>query len=190
MTRTRTRPRSRTRTWTWKTRFAAAGSLAALAVLAGAGSAFAYGSADHPIAQVEISANCDNPDFGLCQEIGLGGVWAWAELDTAAGSVDHGSMDYTLAFCDHTRLGGGPHSAGAFGHPGEGEWYTIANLGDAPAGAFPFYDTSAYSGPLRVLDFEPGAPDDFVAVVPAATGHYSNPDDWPAGAQFQTQVAP
>lgn len=173
----------------WTKRFAAIGSVAAVAVLAGAGSAFAYGSADQPIAQVEISANCDNPGLWLCQDVGLGGVWAWAELDTAGGSADHGSMDFTATFCDHTAAGS-PHGAGAFGHPGEGSWWTIAQSGDAPAGAFAFYDPSTYSGPLRVLDFGPGAPDDFVAVVPAATGHYSSPSDWPAGAQFQTQVAP
>jgi len=174
----------------WWKRLATVAPVAAVAAFAGAGNASAYGSADQPIAQVEISANCDNPDFGLCQEIGLSGVWAWAELDTAQGTADHGTMDYTAAFCEHTGPGGGPHSAGAFGHPGEGEWHTIENMGEAPAGAFPFFDTTTYTGPLYVLDFEPGTPDDFVAVVPAANGHYSNPSDWPAGAQFQTEVAP
>jgi len=156
------------------------------------GTAFAYGNADQPIAQVEISGNCNNPDFELCQEVGLGGVWAWSELETAGGDGTSGDMDYTLAFCGHSGPGGGPHSAGGFGQPGEGVWWTADNLGDAlAAGAFPFFDTSQTYDAYYVLDFFPGSgPDDFIAVVPAAYGHYSSPSWFPAGAQFQTQVAP
>src|SRR6266487_2846546 len=118
-------------------------AVAAIAGAAGTGKAFAYGRADHPIAQVEISGNCNNPSFDLCQHVGLGGVWAWAELDTAGGITSSGTMDYTLTFCDHAGPGGGPHSAGAFGHPGEGVWYTVNSLGAAlAAGAAPFFDTS------------------------------------------------
>jgi hypothetical protein len=158
----------------------------------GAGTAFAYGHADQPLAQVEISANCNNPDFALCQEVGLGGVWAWAELDTVGGDGTSGDMDFTVAFCGHSGPGGGPHSAGGFGQPGEGVWWTVDNLGDAlAAGAFPFFDTSQTYDAYYVLDFFPGSgPDDFIAVVPAAYGHYSSPSSFPAGAQFQTQVAP
>lgn len=168
---------------------AAIGAIAVIA-LAEAGGALAYGNADAPIAQVEISANCNNPDFGVCQQVGLGGVWTWAELDTAGGDGTSGSMDYTLSFCGHTGPGGGPHSAGAFGHPGTGRWWKIDDLSDAPSGAFPFFDTSGYSGPYYVLDFMDGGPEPFMAVVPATYGHYSNPGSWPAGAQFQTQIAP
>jgi len=118
-------------------------AVAVVVGMLGTGTAFAYGSPDQPIAQVEISGNCNNPDFALCQEVGLGGVWAWAELDTAGGTGTSGSMDFTLAFCGHSEPGAGPHSAGAFGHPGEGEWWTVNNLNDAlAAGAFPFFDTS------------------------------------------------
>jgi hypothetical protein len=168
---------------------------AAVTVVAGAlgtGTAFAYGSADQPIAQVEISGNCNNPSFELCQEVGLGGVWAWAELDTAGSDGTHGDMDFTVAFCGHSGPGGGPHSAGGFGHPGEGEWWTANNLGDAlAAGAFPFFDMSKTYDSYYVLDFFPGTgPDDFIAVVPTPYGHYSSPKSFPAGAQFQTQVAP
>jgi len=61
----------------------------------------------------------------------------------------------------------------------------------APQGAFPFFDPSEYSGPVYVLDSQTGqGQDDFMAAVPAAYDHYSNPGFWPAGAQFQTQVAP
>jgi hypothetical protein len=169
--------------------------MAAVAVVVGAlntGTAFAYGTADQPIAQVEISGNCNNPDFALCQEVGLGGVWAWAELDTAGGSGTSGSMDFTLAFCGHSGPGGGAHTSGAFGQPGEGTWWTANNLSDAlAAGAFPFFDTSQTYSAYYVLDFFPGSgADDFIAVVPAAYGHYSSPNSFPAGAQFQTQVAP
>jgi hypothetical protein len=165
--------------------FAAALALAGGAV--GTGSALAYGHADQPIAQVEISANCDNPAFPMCQEVGLGGIWAWAELDTAGGTGTSGTMDYTISFCQH----GGDFS-GAFGHPGEGTWWYVPTLEGVPLGpdgAFPFFDMSSYDGAqgYYVLDF---AEDDFLAVVPAAYGHYRNPGDWPAGAQFQTQVAP
>jgi hypothetical protein len=158
----------------------------------GTGPAMAYGSADQPIAQVEISANCNNPSFALCQEVGLGGVWAWAELDTAGGDGTSGTMDYTLTFCGHSGPGGGPHSAGAFGHPGEGDWWTVNSLGDAlAAGAFPFFDTSKTYSAYYVLDFFPGSPpqDDFIAVVPAPYGHY-NGGALPPGVAIQTEVAP
>jgi hypothetical protein len=156
------------------------------------GTAFASGAADQPIAQVEISGNCDNPGFALCQEVGLGGVWTWAELNTAGGSGTSGSMDFTATFCGHTGPGGGPHSAGAFGHPGEGSWWTTNSLSDAlAAGAFPFFDTSQTYSAYYVLDFFPGTgPGDFIAVVPAVYGHFTSPSWFPAGAQFQTQVAP
>jgi hypothetical protein len=164
---------------------------AAVGALVFASGALAYGHNDAPIAQVEISANCNNPSFPLCQEVGLGGVWAWAELDTAGGDGTSGEMDFTIAFCGHSGPGGGPHSAGGGGGPGEGEWWTIDNLGDAPVGASPFFDTSTTYDAYYVLDFFPGSgADDFIAIVPAEYGHYRNPSDWPHGAQFQTQVAP
>jgi hypothetical protein len=175
-----------------------AAGFAAVSGFAHTGKALAYGSADQPVAQVEISGNCNNPSFPLCQEVGLGGVWSWAELDTAGGSSTGGSMDYTLTFCGHAGPGGGAHSAGAFGHPGEGRWYKVDTLGAAfglgatltdGAGAGPFFDTSVpYSG-YYVLDYFPGSgTDDFVAIVPAVYGHYGlNPV--PAVA-IQTTVAP
>jgi hypothetical protein len=164
--------------------------LAAVVGAVGSGRALAYGHADGPLAQVEISANCNNPDFGLCQEVGLGGVWAWAEVDTG------GSMDFTFAGCGHTVGGGGPGSAGAHGGPGEGDWYLVSTLDEAFAegaelggDAFPFFDTSKTYDSYYVLDFFPGTgSDDFIAVVPAGQGHYSfRPVH---GATVQTQVAP
>jgi hypothetical protein len=112
--------------------------------------------------------------------VGLGGVWVWAEL--AAG----GSMDATVAFCGHGASG----ANGAFGHPDPlGEWTTIDSLADAPAGAFPFFDTSQTYDSYYVLDFFPGTgSDDFIAVVPASLGHFSVK---PAPAvTIETQVAP
>lgn len=161
-------------------------------IMGGATKAFAYGAPDQPIAQVEISGNCNNPSFPLCAPppdgVGLGGVWAWAELDTSGGDLTQGTMDATVAFCGHVIGGGGPGSAGGGGGPVEGKWFTISSLDKAPAGAFPFYDPSKYTGSLRVLDFFPGSPDDFIAVVPAELGHYSlQPVN---GVTIQTQVAP
>jgi hypothetical protein len=170
--------------------------LAVLVGAAGTGKALAYGSADQPIAQVEISGNCDNPSFLLCAPepagVGTGGVWAWAELDTAGNDNTHGGMDFTFSGCGHTVGGiGGPGGAGGHGGPGQGIWYTVATLKDeTDAGAFPFFDPSKYTGPVYVLDFFPGAPpeDDFIAAVPVPQGHYG----WqPAnGVTLQTQVAP
>lgn len=160
-------------------------------ILGGATKAFAYGAADQPIAQVEISGNCNNPSYPLCaDEVGLGGVWVWAELDTSGGDLTQGTMDATVAFCGHVIGGGGPGSAGGGGGPDRnGVWYTISSLADAPPGAFPFYDPSKYTGSLRVLDFFPGTgSDDFIAVVPAQLGHYSLQPVH--GVTIQTQVAP
>jgi hypothetical protein len=153
--------------------------------VAGAPGAFAYGAADQPVAQVEISGNCDNPSFWLCAPepdgVGTGGVWVWSELDA------DGSMDATVTFCGHTVGGGG---AGGFGHPDrDGHWWTISSLADAPANAGLFFDPSQSYSSYYVLDFFPGSgADDFIAIVPAAVGHYAwHPTH---GVSIQTQVAP
>lgn len=156
-------------------------------VAGGATRAFAYGAADQPVAQVEISGNCDNPNFPFCAPppdgVGLGGVWVWAELDTGGG------FDATVTFCGHQTAG---QPNGAFGNPDTdpNRWWTwVPSLADAPR-AFPFFDTSSYSGPVYVIDFFPsGNPDnDFVAAVPAAQGHY--PLKPAPGVSIETQVAP
>jgi len=162
-----------------------AAAAAAVAVPPGA---FAYGAADHAVAQAEISANCDNPNFPLCAPepdgVGTGGVWVWSELDA------DGSMDATVTFCGHVVGGGGPGSAGAGGGPVRtGQWWTISSLADAPAAAFPFFDTSKSYPSYYVMDFFPGSgQDDFIAVVPVPQGHYSLRPV--AGVTIQTQVAP
>ena len=84
-------------------RLVLAASLLAVAALgASSGAAFAYGSADHPIAQLELSANCNDPDFPLCQQVGLGGIWLWLEIDA------NGTGDVAGAGCGHLPgVGGG-----------------------------------------------------------------------------------
>lgn len=176
----------------------AAAALAA--AVFGTGKALAYGHADQPVAQVEISGNCDNPSFFFCSNVvGLGGVWTWAELDNVPSSTVSGwnEMDATAAFCGHTRGGGGPGSAGGGGGPDPfGVWHEYSNLGLALAAnpnAEPLLAAlgsgSAYTGAVYVLDFFPGSgPDDFMPVVPVAQGHYSA---HPApGVSLQVQVAP
>lgn len=160
-------------------------------------SAFAYGKADNPVAQVTLSGNCDNPNFPFCapppEGVGTGGIWAWAELDANTGSLTSGTMDATVAECGHVVGGGGPGSAGAHGGPDRnGTWQMYDSLGDAMAAnsaAFPFYDPSTYQGSVYLLDFFPGSGDqDFVAVVPTQLGHYNQ---HPANAvSLQATVAP
>src|SRR5437660_1247518 len=48
----------------------AAGLLALGALGATSNGVAAYGRADHPLAQLELSANCNDPTFGLCQPNG------------------------------------------------------------------------------------------------------------------------
>lgn len=174
---------------------AAALPLSAVGVLATSTNAFGYGAADHPIAQVEISGNCDNPAFALCAPptqngVGLGGVWVWSELDTTTGNITSGTMDATVTFCGH-----GTGHPGAFGHPDHtGVWVRYASLTTAEAAtaghAQPFYNPATYHGSVDVLDFFPHTTPatDFVAVVPTQQGHYS---EHPAPAvSIQLQVAP
>ena len=174
--------------------------IAALTGLVGTGKALAYGRADQPVAQVEISGNCDNPDFFFCSNVvGVGGIWAWAELDNVPSSSVSGwnEMDATVADCGHTQGGGGPGSAGAGGGPDPiGVWREFANLGAAEAAtggaAEPLLflgGGNPYTGAVYVLDFFPGSgPNDFMPVVPVAQGHYSAHPV--AGVSLQIQVAP
>jgi hypothetical protein len=158
----------------------------------------AYGAADQPVAQVEISANCTNPAFPLCAPedqggVGLGGVWTWAELDSDTGQAtvaDPSPIDATIAFCGHTQGKSSPGDAGGFGTPvSGGQWWIINDLSEAPQDATPFFDAAHTPGPYYVLDYFPGSgSNDFIAVVPVHQGHYSfHPVN---GVTIQTQVAP
>lgn len=175
-----------------------AAGLAAISGLFGTGKALAYGRADQPVAQVEISGNCNNPSFDFCNVVGLGGVWAWAELDNVPSDSVFGwnEMDATFAGCGHTRGGGGPGSAGGGGGPDPfGVWREYQNLGLALAAnpnAEPLLllgGGNPYTGAVYVLDFFPGSgADDFMPVVPVAQGHYSAHPV--AGVALNVQVAP
>jgi hypothetical protein len=166
----------------------------------GTGKALAYGHGDQPVAQVEISGNCDNPSFFFCSNVvGVGGIWAWAELDNVASTTVSGwnEMDATVADCGHNPGGGGPGLQGGGGGPDPiGVWQEFSSLAAAEAAtggvAEPLLllgGTNPYTGAVYVLDFFPGSgADDFMPVVPVAQGHYSaNPV---SGVSLQVQVAP
>ena len=166
-------------------------------LVGGSGNAFAYGSADQPVAQVEISANCNNAGFFFCTDVvGLGGVWTWAELDNVPSADVPGwnEMDATFAGCGHTVGGGGPGSAGGHGQPVDtGVWHSYASLGEALAAnpqAIPIFALfgSDYTGSVYVLDYFPGTDDDFIVAVPTQQGHYSQHPV--AGVTVQIQIAP
>jgi hypothetical protein len=155
--------------------FLAAGlAFATLAVSSGA--AAAYGSADHPLAQIEVSANCDNPSFALCAPppagVGLGGIWLWIEIDQG------GIADVAGAACERLKgVGGGANSI-----RGEAPWWpfhgSVAALQTAFPGTF-------------VVGTDPGnnyyvVP--FGLAFPVTTGHYSFRPV--AGVTVQAQVAP
>lgn len=148
-------------------------TLAIPTLAVGASSVFAYGHADQPLAQIEISGNCNNPSFPLCAAppdgVGVGGIWVWIEIDA------NGTGDVAGAACGHNV--GGP-GGGAFPIRGEITW-SYASASDLPAGA--------------VLLTDPGdsyywVPEVFDLAIPVTPGHYSfHPV---AGVSLQIQVAP
>jgi hypothetical protein len=145
----------------------------AMLVSAGLGAsttgAAAYGNADQPLAQIELSANCNNPSYSLCQLVGLGGVWLWIEIDSG------GSGDVAGAGCGHIRGDGG----GAGPIVGEITWTKATGV---PVGAFAtgLDPTNTY----YVVPFGPGE----AFAFPVTVGHYSF---LPVpGVALETQVAP
>jgi hypothetical protein len=177
-------------------------ALVAAVAAFGTGNALAYGHADQPVAQVEVSGNCNNATWCTANFGGLGGFWIWAELDSG------GSVDGTFAGCGHTVGGGGPGSAGAGGGPVRGTWWTASNLFEAAIidAAFPLGIALSSDGspdlsvPYYVIDLPGGPGGDFIFAVPERVGHYNYSglqfiNGVPAGTQipgvnFQTQVAP
>jgi len=150
----------------------AAGLLALGALGASSSGVAAYGKADHPLAQIELSANCNDPTFGLCQQVGLGGIWLWIEIDAG------GTGDIAGAGCGHDRAGTG----GAFPFRGEVSW-TSGSIADVlGAGGFPFGvdPNNAY----YIIALGPGE----VFAFPQTVGHYSQ-HPVPA-VTIQLQVAP
>ena len=162
--------------------------------------ALAYGHKDGPLAQIELSANCNNPAFPLCFPpcdpadtscepcqldgsnaadcggVGTGGIWFWIEVDTG------GTGDISGAGCGHVVGGGGPHSAGAGSLRGDVTW-SYSSLKDAPAGVnfFGFFDPNDRYYLVTTPDGEQW-------LFPVTTGHYSfSPVH---GVTLQLQVAP
>lgn len=150
----------------------AASLLAVVALGATSGSAAAYGSADQPLAQLELSANCNDPSFGLCQQVGLGGIWFWIEIDA------NGTGDIAGSGCSHDRAGHG----GASSIRGEIDWTSGSAADVLGAGGFLFGldPGDAY----YVIALGPGE----VFGFPQTVGHYSF-HPVPA-VTIQLQVAP
>jgi hypothetical protein len=133
-----------------------------------AGTVFAYGHADQPLAQLAISGNCDNPDFAFCSDVvGLGGIWLWIEIDA------DGTADVAGAVCGHSR--GGPRG-GASTIRGEFDWSTVVI---PPNPGLPVLDPTNTYYALAGLDLPP---------IPVTQGHYS----WHpvSGVALEIQVAP
>jgi hypothetical protein len=156
-------------------------------VLAGAtlgfsvGGVAAYGHADGPLAQIEWSANCDNPDFSLCAPppdgFGLGGIWLWIEIDGGSGATS-GDADVAGAVCSHVQGGGGGGGAGSI--RGEYDWWWSPTPEGFPAVfGYPLDPKGYYNVDLGVFG---------VISFPVTQGHYSN---HPApGVSIQLQIAP
>ena len=152
----------------------AAGLLGFALIGATAGGALAYGRADGPLAQIEFSANCNNPDFELCQQVGLGGIWLWIEIDSAQGQT----ADIAGAGCGHIKgVGGGADSI-----RGEIDWEWTATPQGLPGGFLPPDPAGYYTIVLQ----GPDGPEPFS--FPVTVGHYSL---HPApGVAIELQVAP
>jgi hypothetical protein len=154
--------------------------VAAIAGL-GSGKALAYGKADQPLAQIEVSANCDNPSFSLCapfpEGVGTGGIWYWVELDA------NGTGDLSGAACGHTVGGaGGPGGAGAGSIKGTASW-AYTSLEAAPPGAI-FFGTADPNDHYYAVTITDGS----TWLIPTTTGHYGV--KLANGVQIQITVAP
>jgi hypothetical protein len=150
----------------------AAGALTVVTLGAATAGVTAYGRADQPLAQIEFSANCNNPSFPLCAPppngFGLGGVWLWIEIDA------NGTGDIAGAGCGHDRAGSG----GAGSIRGEISWWPS----DGPQGVAFAVDPNNHYYNVNLGDG--GPPISF----PRTVGHYSFK---PAPAvSVQTQIAP
>ena len=145
-----------------------AGSLAAATIGFTAGGVAAYGAADQPLAQIEFSGNCNDASFSLCQQVGLGGIWLWIEID-----ANH-TADVAGAGCGHLPgFGGGAGPIRVNGIP----WWWSATPQGNPGVLDPQLDPNGYYnlafGP-EVLSFN------------ASVGHYSAHPVPAVTAQWQT----
>jgi hypothetical protein len=155
----------------------------AIMALIACDSAFAYGKAESPLAQIEFSGNCNNPSFPFCAPppngVGTGGIWFWIEIDAG------GEGDIAGAGCGHTFGTHGPGSAGAGPIKGEITWKYSNRADGVSAGAltFPGLEDPADRYYLVTL---PGGVEKFL--FPTTVGHYSfMPTN---GVALQLQVAP
>jgi hypothetical protein len=155
--------------------------LVTLGMGAGTSGAAAYGSADQPLAQVEVSANCNNPNFPLCAPpptgVGTGGIWLWIEIDS------DNTADFSGAGCGHTIGGiGGPGGAGAGAIRGTTSWSYASFAQAAAAGAF-FFGIDPNDS-YYMVNFGP----DGSFAFPTTQGHYSFQPV--AGVVIELQIAP
>jgi hypothetical protein len=131
----------------------------------------AYGRADQPLAQIEFSANCNNPAIFLCfpppAGFGLGGIWLWIEIDA------NQTGDVAGAGCGHVRgIGGG---AGPI--KGDVTWWSSTT----PDGlAFNIDPHGRYYNVLL--------PDGTLLSLPQTQGHYQF--TLGHGTTVQTTIAP
>jgi hypothetical protein len=144
-----------------------AGLLAGASLGAAAGGVAASSSSNGVLGQVEVSANCDNPNFYLCSPaaFGLGGIWLWIEIDSNGQAVVSG------AGCGHV-LGGPRGGAGPI--HGTTTWtYSPAGFQFATDPNGVYYNINVGAGPFA---------------FPSTVGHYS----WHpvAGVSIQVTVAP
>jgi hypothetical protein len=111
-----------------------AGTLALATIGFTAGGVAAYGRADQPLAQVEFSGNCDNPSFAFCQQVGVGGIWLWIEIDANHTADIRGSQ------CGHGAGGSGASPIRADGVT----WWWSATPEGTPAVLNPNLDPNGY----------------------------------------------
>lgn len=145
-----------------------AGTLAASSAAISATNVLAYGHADQPLAQVEVSGNCDNPSFFFCSNVvGVGGIWLWIEIDA------DGTAEVRGAECGHTV--GGP-AGGAHAIRGEFDWISAVI---PPSPQLQVKDPTNTYYVLQGFDLFP---------IPVTQGHYSYQPV--PGVSLQVQVAP
>jgi hypothetical protein len=152
-----------------------AAALAIPTVAFTSGSVFAYGRADQPLAQLEISGNCDNPSNPFCANVvGVGGIWLWIEIDA------NGTGDVAGSGCGHNV--GGPRG-GAESIRGDVTWEYVDGATAAGYGfAFPTIVDPTNNYYLVWFHGQP------LFATPVTPGHYAfHPTN---GVSLQIQVAP
>jgi hypothetical protein len=150
-------------------------ALAFAGAAASSGSVLAYGAADHPLAQLTVSANCNNAGFPLCAAppagVGLGGIWLWIEIDQG------GTAEVAGAGCSHLQ---GVNGAGPI--HGTAPWWPFHGTPADIAAAFPG---------TFVVGVDPGSNYYIVPfgfAFPVTNGHYAT--SLAPGVHIQATVAP